>query len=439
MTTIAMPFQSGMRKFGGRPGPDLPDSFRTWRASVIRLGQLPIVAVAGLRGKTTVIRLLDHIMRVAGHRTALWTSHGVEINGRMQPGEIGAWQDALRRCVDGDVSVVFQELDSTTVLATGLPADFYPVVTVTNLCGNDEVCQIHRDAQITMKTMPRILQSASSRGVVVINGDEFALADAMIPFPDQPALVYTLSRQAPLLRQHLSAGGIGAWRDGDHLFFGDSEITQATSAGADHPITLAGDAAFQVNNVLAAVTTARAIGASLEQIDVALQSYQPNNRKMPGTFAIINNRDVRIVVDRPNPSWFLRPVLRALRSRSKGRMIIVAGRMENVPLDDIEEVGRMLGRDAEALILHTHHATPDRVEMLLKGVAKAIDPPLLIRVASEGRGIGAALRRAHPRDTVLVLADNPERALQIVQRSSRTRSDSEVSSPQSYENFQDAL
>ena len=438
MTTIAMPFQQGATRFNGRPSPSLPESFRSWRASVIREGQLPIVAVAGLRGKTTVIRLLDHIMRVAGHRTALWTSYGVEINGRTQAGEIGAWRDALRRCLDGDVSVVFQELDCATVLATGLPAGFYPIVTVTNLCGNDEVCQIYRDAQIAMKTMPRILQSASPNGVVVLNGDEFLLADAMLPFPDQPALLYTLSRQAPLLRQHLAGGGIGAWRDGDRLHFGDLRIAETTSPGSDHGFTVAGEATFQVNNVLAAISTARAMGASLEQIDIALQSYQPNSRKTPGTFSIINNREVRIVVDRPNPSWFLRPVLRALRSHARGRLIVVAGRMSEVPLDDIEEVGRMLGRDAEALILHTHHVNPERVDMLLKGVSKAIDPPMLVRVASEGRGIGAALRRAHPRDTVLVLADNPDRALQVVQRSSKARNDASRPEPV-YENFQDSI
>jgi cyanophycin synthetase len=406
---------------------------------VIREGQLPIVAVAGLRGKTTVIRLLDHIMRLAGHRTALWTSNGVEINGRAQAGEIGAWRDALRRCVDGDVSVVFQELDSTTVLATGLPVGFYPIVTITNLCGNDEVCQIHRDAQIAIKTMPRILQSASPDGVVVLNGDEFSLVDAMIPFPDQPALLYTLSRQAPLLRQHLAAGGIGAWRDGERLHFGDLRVTQMTSPGSDHGFTVGGEAAFQVNNVLAAISTARAMGASLEQIDIALQSYQPNGRKSPGTFTIANNRDVRVVVDRPNPSWFLRPILRSLRPHARGRLIVVAGRMDDVPLDDIEEVGRMLGRDADALILHTHHVNPERVDMLLKGVSKAIDPPMLIRVASEGRGIGAALRRAHPRDTVLVLADNAERALQIVQRSSKSRNESIATSGLVSENFQDSI
>lgn len=438
MTTIAMPFQSGTRRFGGRPSPSLPESFRTWRAKVIREGQLPIVAVAGIRGKTTVIRLLDHIMRVAGHRTALWTSNGVEINGRAQPGEIAAWGDALRRCVDGDVSVVFQELDATTVLSTGLPANFYPIVTITNLCGNDEVCQIHREARITMKTMPKILQSASSKGVVVINGDEYVLADAMIPFPDQPTLVYTLSNQAPLLRQHLASGGIGAWRDNDRLHFGDAHYAESTSERADHRFTVAGEAAFQVNNVLAAISTARAMGASLEQIDIALQSYQPNGRKMPGTFAVINNRDVRIVVDRPNPSWFLRPVLRALRSHVRGRLIVVAGRMDDVPLDDISEVGRMLGRDADALILHSHDANAERVDMLLGGVAKAADPPMLIRVSAEGRGIGAALRRAHARDTILVLADNAERALQIVQRSSKSRSDAVVSE-QAQENFQDSI
>ena len=126
MTTTGMIPNGIDHRFHGLPHPVVPSSFRSWRAGVVRSGRLPIIAVAGLRGKTTIIRLLDHIIKTAGHKTALWTSTGVEINGRPQVGELGAWKEALGRVMDGDVSVAIQELEWATVLAAGLPPGFYP-------------------------------------------------------------------------------------------------------------------------------------------------------------------------------------------------------------------------------------------------------------------------------------------------------------------------
>ena len=406
-------------RFHGLPHPAVPVSLRSWRADVVRSGRLPVIAVAGLRGKTTIIRLLDHIVRTAGHTTALWTSNGVEINGRPQVGELGAWKDALGRVMDGDVSVAIQELEWATVLAAGLPAGFYPIVTITNLCGNDEVCLIHREAQMAHKAMPKIIAAADPDGAVVLNGEDYTLVDSMIPFPEQPAILYSLSRLAPLVRQHLARGGMAAWRDGEVLRIGNMVNAPVAGHTPALPYALGGDATFQVTNVLAAISTARLMGIPLETIETAIESYVPPARRMLGTFSVFNLDGVRIVIDRPSPSWAMRPLLRALRTHSRGRLIAAIGRMEGVAIADVEEVGRMIGRDADALVIHNHQLNPERVATFLKGVTRAFDPPVVLRVSSEGRAIGAVLRRAKPRDTVLILADDPLRAYQTVQRAIR--------------------
>jgi cyanophycin synthetase len=404
--------------------PELPVSFRAWRAKVIKTGHLPIIGVAGLRGKTTIIHLVDHILRTSGNRTAVWTSNGVEIDGRSQQSELGAWKDAMRRLIDGDVSIALQELDAATVLATGLPAQLYPVLAITNICGNDEVCHIHREAQLAMKAMPRLLQAVSPEGALVVNGEDFTLVNALQPFSSTPTVFYSLSRNAPLLRQQLAQEGFGVWRDDGNIRFGASEDAPITCRIPDLPYTLNGDAAFQVTNVLAAVAIARLVGLTPTEIEIALHSYTPHWSKMPGTMAVEQHQGARVIVDRPDPSWFLRPVLRAIRSHSRGRLFVVTGRMESVPMDDIEEVGRMLGRNADAIVLHDHHVNPARAEILLKGVSRVLDPPLVVRVNSETRAIQSGIRRLRAGDMLLVLADDPAKALATVQRAGRARAHS---------------
>jgi len=419
MTTTGMIPNGIDHRFHGLPHPVVPASFRSWRAGVVRSGRLPIIAIAGLRGKTTIIRLLDHIIKTAGHKTALWTSTGVEINGRPQVGELGAWKEALGRVMDGDVSVAIQELEWATVLAAGLPPGFYPIVTITNLCGNDEVCLLHREAQLAHKSMPKIIAAADPNGVIVLNGEDFTLVDSMTSSPDQPAVLYSLSRMAPLLRQHLARGGMAAWRDGEVLRLGNMVPAPVAGHTPALPYALSGDATFQVTNVLAAVSTARMMGIPLETIEMAIESYDPPARRMLGTFSVFSLDGVRIVIDRASPSWALRPVLRALRTHARGRLIAAIGKMEGVSIADVEEVGRMIGRDADALVLHNHQVNPDRVSSFLQGVTRAFNPPVVLRVSSEGRAIGAVLRRAKPRDTVLILADDPLKAYQAVQRAIR--------------------
>lgn len=421
MTLVATRTYHDEGNLRGPSVPDLPVSFRAWRAKVIKTGHLPIIGVAGLRGKTTIIHLVDHILRTAGNRTALWTSNGVEIDGRPQQGELGAWKDAMRRVIDGEVSVALQELDAATVLATGLPAQLYPVLAITNICGNDEVCHIHREAQLAMKAMPRLMQAVSPEGALVVNGEDFTLVNALQPYTETPTVFYALSRNAPLLRQQLALSCYGVWRDDGHIRFGASEDAPIACRVPELPYTLNGDAAFQITNVLAAVGIARLVGLTATEIEIALHSYTPQASKMPGTMAAEQHRGARVIVDRPDPSWFLRPVLRAIRAHSRGRLFVVTGRMESVPIDDIEEVGRMIGRDADVIIMHDHHANPTRSEIFLKGVSRVLDPPLVVRVNSETRAIQSGLRRLRAGDLLLVLADDPVKALATVERANRVR------------------
>ena len=118
----------------------LPTGFAEWRARLDRQRVAPVVAVAGSKGKTSVLRAVESIFRAGGYRFATWTDRGVEIEGERQRGELGPWSRALTRLAAGGLDIAFQELDWATVPTVSAPGAKYPIVAVANLCANSEAC-----------------------------------------------------------------------------------------------------------------------------------------------------------------------------------------------------------------------------------------------------------------------------------------------------------
>src|SRR5690606_24101076 len=109
------------------------NSFRSWQRDSVLNGSLPMIGIAGTRGKSTVLRLVEEMLVTMHLRRATWTDLGVQIQGRRQRGEIAGWRHALTRLSEGSIDVALQELDWATVNAAGLPAGTYPVLVLTGL------------------------------------------------------------------------------------------------------------------------------------------------------------------------------------------------------------------------------------------------------------------------------------------------------------------
>src|SRR5699024_3565591 len=108
-------------------------SFRSWQRDMLRSGLLHVIGVSGTRGKSTVLRLVEAMIKESHLRCATWTDMGVQIRGRRQRGELAGWSRALSRLSEGTIDLALQELDWNTVNAVGLPPQSYPVMAITGL------------------------------------------------------------------------------------------------------------------------------------------------------------------------------------------------------------------------------------------------------------------------------------------------------------------
>src|SRR5690606_10392650 len=108
-------------------------NFRLWQSDTLRRRMIPLVGVAGTRGKSTVTRLMEAVLQSLRFKIVTWTDLGVQIRGRNQRAELAGWSRALQRLAESSLDIGLQELDWAAVTVAGLPAGMYPVMVHTGL------------------------------------------------------------------------------------------------------------------------------------------------------------------------------------------------------------------------------------------------------------------------------------------------------------------
>jgi cyanophycin synthetase len=394
--------------------PVRPSDFGDWRARLDRDHVAPVIAVAGSRGKTSVLRAFESILRAGGYRFASWTDGGVEIEGERQRGELGPWSRAMTRLAAGGLDVALQEIDWATIPTIGAVDGPYPIVAVANLCGNSEACMVTPEMLLARKALTRIQSSITPGGRLVLNADDFALANED-PKDGSSRYLVGISPDTPVLRRHIQRGGDACWIAIGNVMVGEDQSTDRLVELDRLAWTQDGRIPFAVQNALLATAIARSCGIPGRMIAAGLSNHDARPESMPGSFNVFDTGTATIVVDRPVPSWFLRATLRGTSNLGAGRQIRVVGPMADVATDDLAEVGRLLGRNGGVLIVHGTWLL-ERLELLRQGASGNEVPPIFLQASDERRAVQQGFAMLRPHDVLLILAEDASSALRLVSR-----------------------
>jgi cyanophycin synthetase len=390
-------------------------SFVRWRAKHTATQALPIIGVTGSRGKTIVVQLLDAIFSEAGLRTATRTDSSVEIRGKRQKGEIAPWQNVKEELAGGTLDVAIEEIDWVTIQSMGIKAETYPTFVVSNICGNRDACLIQGDARRAVAALPIVFEATSRHGDVILPGDEIIVSREE-SLHDRASTYVGLNRESPGLRAHLDRRLRSAWVEHGNLMVGRIDDAAAICRVDELRFTLNGRAGFQVQNALLAAATALAVGISASDVRRALVQFQSDVKRMPTTFRTAEVDGITVVLDRPNPSWFLRPIIRSLRDIGPARIITVVGKISDLPETDLQEVGRLLGRASAVLVMNGGDDDANLTSSIKHGAALNNVPPMIIHVKSETRALARAMAMARRGDIVFALSDHLESLTRLLNR-----------------------
>ncbi len=360
----------------------------TWIRDADR--RIPIVSISGTNGKSTVTRLITHILVVAGRRVGTTTSDGVLVDERMI--DAGDWTGpggahlVLGR---SDIDVAVLETARGGIVLRGMGYESNDAAVLTNVSSD------HLDLQ-GIHTLPELAEVKGTvaritkpDGVVVLNGDD-ALVAAVARRVKARVAYFSLAgpEGSPLVRRHLGAGGLAYLvRDG-WLCEIEGTTRRRIAEVARVPITIGGLARHNVANVLAAAGGARGLGASIDQVRDGLLDFRPSADRSPGRLNLYRLGQRLVIVDFAHNEAGIAAVMdvaEGLAGGAAGRaapITAIIGTAGDRPEDTLRGIGRIAGERAQRIaIKETRHYLRGRTAQVVVGE--------LLAGVKEGGGVPA--------------------------------------------------
>jgi cyanophycin synthetase len=223
--------------------------------------RIPVVAVTGTNGKTTTVRLVARMVAATGLRVGMTTTDGVFVDGvQIDSGDCSGPRSARNVLGHPEVDAAVLETARGGLLREGLGFDRCTVGVVTNLGRGDHLGLNHIDTVDALARVKQVVvQNVAPNGTAVLNATDprvVAMAGAC------PGGVLFFGRRAgvPVMVEHRARGKRAVFiADGDIVAAeGRTEVRRIPLAAV--PLTRNGTLHFQVDNVLAAVGAAWALG-----------------------------------------------------------------------------------------------------------------------------------------------------------------------------------
>ena len=392
----------------------------TWIRDADR--SVPIVSISGTNGKSTVTRLITHILLRSGRHVGTTTSDGVLMDERMvDPGDWtgpGGAQQVLAR---HDIDVAVLETARGGIVLRGVGYESNEASVLTNVSSD------HLDLQ-GIHTLPELAEVKSTicritrpDGWVVLNADDPLVLAVARRVRAHVALFSLAGETPPAVRRHLADGGRAYLvRDGSMVEANGAVETEIVEV-ARVPVTVGGLARHNVANALAAAGGARGLGASVEAVHDGLVDFAPDAASSPGRLNLFRLGARVVIVDFAHNEAGLAAILdvaEGIAGGAAGRaapITAIIGTAGDRPDDTLRGIGQIAARRAQRVAIketrrYLRGRTPESVVgELLAGVVSAgvvaSDVPIY---PDETHALEAELNRAGVR------GDRPDAARVIV-------------------------
>lgn len=240
--------------------------------------RIPIVAITGTNGKTTVTRMTAHILLETGLNIGTTTTDGILFNGaNIAFGDTTGPASARTILGDRAVDIAVLETARGGILRRGLGWDWADIGVVTNIT-EDHIGQdgIESVADLTnIKSL--IAERVRENGTLILNADDTESA-GLINRPTvqkikKKIVYFAMSEENSIIKAHLEAGETAYFVGDNWIYEANGDALTRIAETTAIPVTINGTADFQIQNAMAAIAVARALHLSPETIADALGKF----------------------------------------------------------------------------------------------------------------------------------------------------------------------
>lgn len=383
--------------------------------------RIPIVAVTGTNGKTTVTRLIAHLAQTAGHNTGYTTTDGIYINGNpILQGDCSGPSSAAVVLRDPMVDFAVLECARGGILRSGLGFDNCNISIVTNITedhlGLNDIDTINQLARVKAV----VPQSTFDHGFAILNADDDLVYKIKRTLDCNIAL-FSMDANNERIKEHCLQDGLAAYIEDNHFVISKGEWKTIIAEVSQVPLTFSSKCEFMIQNILPALLTASISNFSLETISAGLQSFMPSPEMTPGRMNHFKFKHFILMVDYAhNTSGYehLQKYINQVQASHKTGVVSATGDRRD---EDVRSIGRYSAQMFDKIVLKHDRDNRGRTKeqlttLLLEGI-REIKPNLeVIIISDESEAIQYAIDSAKTNEFIFVCADDIPNTLVYVQQ-----------------------
>jgi cyanophycin synthetase len=388
-------------------------------------GRIPVVAVTGTNGKTTTVRLIAHLLNETGLRVGMTSTDGIYINHRLiDSGDCSGPKSARNVLMHPDVDAAVLETARGGILREGLGFDRCEVAVVTNIGEGDHLGLNYINSVEELATLKRVVvQNVATTGAAVLNATD-PMVVKMEAVCAGDIIFFAPNQHHPVIAAHRAKNKKVIYFDGANIICSKGESVSLHFPVSQIPLTQNGVLGFQIENVMASIGAAWALGLDAEKIASGLHSFESTANAVPGRFNQFQHKGATVIADYGHNPDAMRALASAIEAMKPKRSHVVISGAGDRRDEDIRDLTRILGNNFDNVILYQDQCQRGRedgevLKLLQEGLVGTKKAKQVKEITGEFLAIDTALNDLSAGDICLILIDQVEESLAYLKQQAK--------------------